>query len=143
MFQLAYISFKSPEYDIDGENGIDSILEVANKFNKENKISGLLIYRRGVFIQLIEGEKEIVLNLYGRIASDLRHESQRILLKQEVDERLFSDWSMQYREINNIEIDRIFDCISWEEIVDKTRKREIIKSQKIKELFIGFKYNKV
>jgi len=49
MFQLVYISFKSESFDPNGSNGIDEILQKANEFNRSKGITGMLLYRGGVF----------------------------------------------------------------------------------------------
>jgi alpha-ketoglutarate-dependent taurine dioxygenase len=81
-----------------------------------------------------------VLNLYGRIESDLRHESQKVLLKQDSNERLFSDWTMAYQEVDELSEELISSVISREELVDKSRQRKSIDNERIREIFIKFRF---
>ena len=55
------------------EGEINSILEKAIHYNNSNGISGILIYCEGNFFQLLEGEKEKVIELYSQIQDDPRH----------------------------------------------------------------------
>jgi alpha-ketoglutarate-dependent taurine dioxygenase len=85
-------------------------------------------------------KNEDVLNLYGRIESDLRHESQKVLLKQDSNERLFSDWTMAYQEVDELSEELISSVISREELVDKSRQRKSIDNERIREIFIKFRF---
>lgn len=140
MFQLAYISFAADNFDPNGNEGIDNILKVANQNNQEKQISGMLLFKGGVFIQLLEGAKDEALELYGKIASDLRHEGQKILLKQECEERLFADWTMAYQNVSDIDLEMMSTVIDWKEIVRRSRAGEQIDNQQIKEIFVKFRF---
>jgi len=61
MFQLVYCSEAIENIE---QNDIDAILETALGFNAENNITGCLLFHNGEFIQLLEGEKDIVLELF-------------------------------------------------------------------------------
>lgn len=54
-----------------------------------------------MFLQLLEGEKETVENLFEKIKDDKRHSNIVLIVKEKVEERLFSDWSMAFHELNS------------------------------------------
>jgi hypothetical protein len=140
IFQLAYLSFQSDQMkdDIDGE--IQDILECANKHNKEHEITGILLYKGGAFLQLLEGDEKDIVDLYGKIASDLRHERPTVVLKQYANERIFKDWSMAFQKVNDLDLEKIESVLPWSDIIEKTNRREPISNNQIKEFFQFFLY---
>ncbi|MEP5937824.1 MAG: BLUF domain-containing protein [Erythrobacter sp.] len=70
------------------------ILLQARRNNKRDDITGALICRHDLYIQLIEGPETQIDELYARIASDDRHCDIRLVHTGEVDERIFPDWAM-------------------------------------------------
>ena len=73
---------------------LGDIVEKAAIKNKSLDISGVLSYKEGRIIQLIEGEASKIQDLYAQICNDDRHESIAILLDLKNSQRIFSDWGM-------------------------------------------------
>lgn len=71
-----------------------SILKTALVFNKINHITGVLCQGKGFFLQILEGDRSVVNQLYGRITRDTRHKDVEMISLQEISERQFGDWSM-------------------------------------------------
>ena len=84
-------------------NDVSKILEVARNFNSKKDITGMLLYIKKDFLQILEGNKEDVLLLYDSIKKDDRHDQIRTLISCYGDERLFNDWSMGYSHFDNME----------------------------------------
>jgi hypothetical protein len=78
-----------------------SILKTALSFNKENQITGLLCQGSGFFIQVIEGERGIINQLYGRIVQDSRHKDVEIVGFEEIKDRKFTQWSMALIDLSD------------------------------------------
>ena len=70
------------------------LLHESRGYNSIDNISGVLIHREGCFLQIIEGEKADVADLFERISNDARHNKIDIIRDAEVSERLFPNWSM-------------------------------------------------
>jgi hypothetical protein len=70
------------------------ILSSARRNNPRDDITGALICRHDLYLQLIEGPPVAIDALYARIAADDRHAGVRLLLQDEVAERMFPDWAM-------------------------------------------------
>ncbi len=70
------------------------ILTNARRNNLRDDISGALICRQDLYLQLIEGSAEKIDALYARILDDDRHCDVQLLLADEVDERIFPEWAM-------------------------------------------------
>ena len=98
LFELIYHSQAKPHIT---EDDHAHILSVARSFNKENDITGCLLYHKGQFLQLLEGDFEKLNELYGRIRDDKRHENVITLHMKEIDERIFDDWFMAYKFIQH------------------------------------------
>jgi hypothetical protein len=56
----------------------------------------MLLYQNGTFMQMLEGEKQPVLNLYDKITKDDRHTGIHTVLEGDIEERNFEDWSMGF-----------------------------------------------
>ena len=61
-----------------------------------------MIYANGYFMQLIEGPQIAVDELYSAIEADPRHEVLSLIHNQEIKDRHFSDWAMEYRDSDDL-----------------------------------------
>lgn len=95
MHQLIYVS--SARADL-GEDDLHDILSRARKTNRELGITGMLVYLDGYFVQVLEGERECVRDLYAKIEADPRHVDAKVVTESDIAERDFLDWSMGFRE---------------------------------------------
>jgi hypothetical protein len=77
---------------------LGAILAVARRNNARQGISGMLLYKDGSFIPLLEGDKPSVLGLFEIIKADPRHGAITVLDEREADVQTLADWSMGYRE---------------------------------------------
>ena len=84
------------------DEAIDELLERSKRNNATRKITGAMIYANGYFMQLIEGPQISVDELYSTIEADPRHEVLSLLHNQEIKDRHFSDWAMEYRDSDDL-----------------------------------------
>lgn len=98
MHRLVYVS--SATHMMSKQELLD-LLEVARRNNTRLGITGMLLYRDGNFIQLLEGEPEAVQRIYATIAVDPRHFGTMVLLDETADERLFGEWTMGFRDLSD------------------------------------------
>ncbi len=73
-----------------------SILASAQDFNARNGVTGVLCQGQGFFLQVLEGERSLVNQLYRRIVLDRRHQDLELLLLEDIEERRFGRWSMAF-----------------------------------------------
>ncbi len=71
------------------------ILLDARRCNARDDITGALIVRGDLYIQLLEGPKNKVEACYARIRLDDRHVGPRTLMRRMIKTRLFPDWAMK------------------------------------------------
>ena len=93
LYHLTYRSIAIPEITIEQ---IEEILKTAREFNSKNDISGCLVFSKGYFIQLLEGSKDVIMELMDHIDSDKRHTDVDVLSQGETEKRIFETWDMAY-----------------------------------------------
>ena len=73
---------------------LDEILVQSRRNNPAKGITGMLCVSNDVFIQLLEGGRDEVCDLYNAIVRDPRHENVRLLAYGEISQRQFGNWTM-------------------------------------------------
>lgn len=81
---------------------LDAILEQSSKNNPKLGITGMLCFTNNVFVQVIEGGRDEVCELFNAIVRDERHLDVRILIYEEIAERRFGNWTMGQVNIEKI-----------------------------------------
>jgi hypothetical protein len=81
---------------------IESILEQSRKNNPKLGITGLLCVSKDLFIQVIEGGRDEVCDLFNAIVRDERHQQVRLLIYEEISERQFGNWTMAQVNISKL-----------------------------------------
>jgi hypothetical protein len=81
---------------------LDSILQQSSKNNPKVGITGLLCLTNDVFVQIIEGGRDEVNELFMAISRDSRHRDIRLLAFEEISQRRFGNWTMGQVDIDNI-----------------------------------------
>ncbi len=77
-----------------------ALLTVSRENNDRAGVTGMLLYKDGNFMQVLEGRREAVLTVKARIAADPRHRGFLVLLSGENPQRLFGSWSMAFRDLH-------------------------------------------
>ena len=75
---------------------LTGILATARRNNARDGITGALICREDLFMQLLEGSRDVVTAAFDRIARDDRHTDISKVASQEVETRLFPEWAMRH-----------------------------------------------
>ncbi|GAA5183430.1 BLUF domain-containing protein [Niveibacterium umoris] len=73
---------------------VDSILAQSRDHNPKFGITGILCYSDDLFLQVLEGGRDEVCELFNAIVRDDRHTNVRILSFEEIPERRFGGWTM-------------------------------------------------
>jgi hypothetical protein len=80
----------SPEID----SMIQDIIDRSVQNNGTVEVTGLLLFRQGWFLQVLEGELDEVDETFDRIRRDRRHIDVRLVSDEPADRRAFADWNM-------------------------------------------------
>ena len=93
---LLQLIYASRPFGFDGAT-LNAILFDARRCNTRDQITGALLCRDDLFLQLLEGPEAAVEAAYARIRADDRHLEVRELLRREIaeDGRMFAAWAMR------------------------------------------------
>lgn len=93
MHQIIYLSsskkFLSPEQ-------INELLSKSREKNLKNNITGILLYFDRDFLQVIEGEKKAIQDLFEIIKKDERHSEIITVFNKKINEKHFPEWNMGF-----------------------------------------------
>ncbi|CAH1206857.1 conserved membrane hypothetical protein [Candidatus Nitrotoga sp. BS] len=104
MIRLTYASTANKEWSSDE---LLELLKQARTNNGAQNITGMLLYSKGTFFQVLEGEEAAVENLYRTIEKDPRHKNCTLIEKLNITERAFTYWSMGFEKIDPKELRKI------------------------------------
>ncbi len=93
---LAYVSTASHE---PSESDLLGLAYGAQRFNESAGVTGLLIFDRGEFLQVIEGPESAIAEVFERIAKDSLHHDIRVFVSEPIETRFYPDWAM----LNSVE----------------------------------------
>ena len=98
---LVRLLYASRARHVDAQT-IDTILAQSRANNPPLGITGILCHGGNVFMQVLEGGREAVNQLYNAIARDPRHHSVTLLHYEEISERSYSGWTMGRVDISRL-----------------------------------------
>ena len=101
LYRLLYVSSASHRMSA---QELAELLQQSRRNNERLGITGMLLYKDGDFMQVIEGEEPAVRALYARIERDPRHGGSTVLLEEPAQTRLFGEWAMGFREARDAEL---------------------------------------
>lgn len=93
-YQIVYYSTAAKSFN---EDELVDLLVTANRHNKLKNITGCLVYANGRFVQLLEGERADVLEIFEKIKKDPRHTNIIVKVEMSVNEKLFPEWFMAFK----------------------------------------------
>jgi Sensors of blue-light using FAD len=98
MFSLVYVSSAVKPFT---PLELMQLLTISRTNNEAAAVTGMLLYKSGNFMQVLEGEEEAVRQIHERIVRDPRHSGLLTLLQQGQAARDFPAWSMAFRDLNS------------------------------------------
>lgn len=104
---MYYLIYLSAGVNWFSENELTDILEVSNRNNSRNNVTGLLLYSEGNFIQLLEGEEQAVKDTFERISKDQRHKGITTIASGPIKHRNFPEWAMGFKSVNSGELEEL------------------------------------
>lgn len=109
MISLVYVS--SASHDMHDDE-LKAILEVSRRNNEKRDVTGMLLYRDGFFIQALEGEEDIVMEVFEKIKHDDRHKNVILVYRNPVPQRMFGSWKMGFNKLRDTE-EKIEGYTTW------------------------------
>lgn len=93
VFQLVFIREAAEDISY---SDINNILEASRTNNKQENVTGVLIFRDGYFVQLLEGLEPNVRKVFSQSVIDDHASSAKILVETSGTQRLFESSSMAF-----------------------------------------------
>ncbi len=100
---MHYIIYMSTAVKPFTDAELKELLVKSRSDNLRDNITGMLLYSRGSFVQVIEGPKENIDTLYTKILADKRHRGILELANKAFELRNFPNWSMGFKVIDPAE----------------------------------------
>jgi hypothetical protein len=113
MHHIIYMSQASRKFSA---RELVTLLIEARGRNEQYHVTGALVYGADQFLQVMEGEAEVVADLYQHIARDSRHQNLLKLADKAIAQRLFADWSMAFDEVAADQFKELLVYVSPEEL---------------------------
>ena len=98
LYSLVYVSAATR---LTNEAELAELLKECQRKNQQLGITGMLLYRAGEFMQVLEGVEPTVKELYARICQDPRHRMVTRIVERPVEKRSFPDWTMGFRVVSD------------------------------------------
>jgi hypothetical protein len=97
MWSITYMSTEVAPFT---RSQLYDLLTASRKKSARLGVTGLLLYKGGIFIQTIEGDDDAVTDLYESIRSDARHRDVTTVFSGRVPAAKFPNWTMGFRDLN-------------------------------------------
>lgn len=106
LFYLIYVSTATAPVQ---EAELQTLLRTCRQKNRRLDVTGMLLYRGGQFMQMLEGKQKTVLSLYETIYADARHTDIVVLEQGTLPHRSFATWSMGFCNMDHEGVLPAFD----------------------------------
>jgi len=97
VYFLVYVSSATGQWS---KRDVDDVLSWSRPNNDRLGISGMLLFKGGNLMQVLEGEESTVRELYATISADPRHKGIITILDGYHETRQFPGWSMAFRDLD-------------------------------------------
>ena len=94
---LLYVSSAVTEFT---QADLLELMRKSSGNNAKRNVTGMLLFKDGNFMQVLEGPEAAVKEVHDIISRDPRHKGLITLLKGQQKERQFPNWSMGFRNLN-------------------------------------------
>jgi len=91
VYSLVYVSEATTPLS---SRGLAALVRQSRRSNRLTQVTGLLLHQPGTFLQLLEGQRDVVETLYAKIETDARHQHVTTVRTREQADREFPDWTM-------------------------------------------------
>jgi Sensors of blue-light using FAD len=133
MFSLTYVSSALQPFS---PRELRDLLDRCNENNRRRSVTGMLLYKNCSFMQVLEGEENVVLAVHETISRDPRHRAINTLLRGEIAGRQFPNWSMGFKDLGaDIDNPEGYSEFLNASLIGEEFKREPTKAQQFLLLF--------
>jgi len=97
-YAISYVSTVNPALT---ETQIQEALDFTRNWNNNHNITGILLYSEGNFFQVLEGEKQLLIDLFGRIKADERHHNIITIFQKEIPNIHFDGYEVDFISLDD------------------------------------------
>jgi hypothetical protein len=114
------------------EHEIPDLLKQVRIANAKQELTGMLLYIGGSFLQVLEGQAEMVEAVFGAIRRDRRHTQLTLIAREPISERAFEGWTMIHKTLDPVEAGELigeagyFTSASWVTQLDPSRAKKLL-----------------
>lgn len=111
-YAISYVSTASRDLD---QSEVVQLLDQTEVRNNKLGIHGLLIFSEGNFFEVLEGDKELVIELFDSIKQDGRHKNIITIFEKHIKENLFDPEDGYFISANTryrkMKVENFYKCI--------------------------------
>jgi uncharacterized protein YaaQ len=104
MHHIIYLSWATAPFT---EKELRQLLTYSHHRNTQLAVTGILLYGNEQFLQVLEGEEEVVQEVYARIRRDARHSNVLTFANKAIGERTFTDWAMAFQLVSAQQLEKV------------------------------------
>jgi Sensors of blue-light using FAD len=110
LISLIYASRSTEHFH---EHEIPELLQQVRIANAKQEFTGMLLYICGSFLQVLEGQPEMVDAVFSKILRDKRHTQITIIANESIPERAFEGWTMMHKTLDPVEAGELIGEIDY------------------------------
>ena len=110
LISLIYASRSTENFH---EHEIPDLLKQARIANAKQELTGMLLYIGGSFLQVLEGQPEMVDAVFSTILRDKRHTQLTLIARESILERAFEGWTMMHKTLDPVEAGELIGEIDY------------------------------
>lgn len=131
-YAICYVSTAHNLMDFE----IKELLELTANRNLEANVSGILLHNTGNFFQYMEGEKDVIKDLfYSKIKEDKRHKNVIVVIEKEIEHLYFNGYQSGFTAV--IEDQHKEKLRSYLKLLQELASKEVDAVTKTMETFLG------
>ncbi len=105
-YAISYVSTANPALS---ETEIQEALDFSKDWNNNHNITGILLYSQGNFFQVLEGEEQLLKDLFDRIKTDERHHNIIPIFQKQVPNTQFERYEADFISLDDRYNDENFE----------------------------------
>jgi hypothetical protein len=115
MTRLRSITYVSTAMRAMNPQDLEALLTAARDFNRDNAITGVLLYSGSNFMQCFEGPDDAVQSVYARVLGSSKHKDVTVMMDEPIERRAFNDWLMGSAKATDSELLKL-STAQWSEL---------------------------
>ncbi len=104
LIHFIYASVATVEF---GPAQLTELLRKARQANERLGLTGMLLYSDASFFQVLEGDPQVVDQLYQKLLLDPRHAQFTVIIREPIARRSFGSWSMGFSYVSLEQLEAI------------------------------------